>query len=56
MKERITSFPFSVFDDPMYDGSSLIYFATALYYRSMAGVLLSIFVYFVYHIAIIFDR
>lgn len=25
MKERITSFPFSVMDDPMYTGSTLIY-------------------------------
>jgi len=30
LEERVTSFPFSIMNNPMYNGSSLIFFGLAL--------------------------
>jgi methylene-fatty-acyl-phospholipid synthase len=49
-KERITGFPFSVTDDPMYLGSSLSFFALGLWGRSPAGMLIAVYVFTVYKI------
>jgi len=51
MSERVTGFPFSVLDDPMYTGSTLLYLADALRAGSPAGGLLTVVVWMTYHIA-----
>lgn len=55
MDSRVTKFPFNILDDPMYDGSTLIFFGKAVLSKSMAGVLLSMWVYAVYRIAALFE-
>jgi len=55
MKERVVDFPFSHFDNPMYDGSALVFLAEALIMKKPAAILLSIVIYVVYHIAIIYE-
>lgn len=37
MDARVTSFPFSVNDDPMYNGTALMSLGTALWYRTGHG-------------------
>lgn len=56
MKERVTGFPFNVCDNPMYVGSTCTFLATALWYKSPAGVLLTGVVYIVYKIALSFEE
>lgn len=48
MKERVTGFPFSVVEDPMYLGSTLNFLAMAIENQSIAGLLLTAVVYTVY--------
>jgi len=48
MKERVTGFPFSVVEDPMYLGSTLNFLAMAVGEQSVAGLLLTAVVYTVY--------
>ncbi|ORX58948.1 phospholipid methyltransferase [Hesseltinella vesiculosa] len=55
MKERVTGFPFNVTDDPMYTGSTLSFLATALWYASPAGLLLTFVVHVVYRVALAFE-
>ncbi|KAI9470699.1 MAG: phospholipid methyltransferase-domain-containing protein [Benjaminiella poitrasii] len=56
MKERVTGFPFNVCDNPMYIGSTCTFMATALWYKSPAGVFLTVVVYIVYKIALTFEE
>ncbi|CAO3655792.1 unnamed protein product [Mucor fragilis] len=56
MKERVTGFPFNVCDNPMYIGSTCTFMATALWYKSPAGVFLTALVYVVYKIALTFEE
>ena len=56
MKERVTGFPFNFFDNPMYDGSTLCFFGTALYYGKPTGLLVSLFVYNMYKFALFFEE
>jgi len=51
MSERVTGFPFNVMEDPMYNGSTMIYLGDALLAKSVAGVLLSLVVYITYEVA-----
>lgn len=51
MSARVTGFPYSVLDHPMYTGSTLLYLADALFYRSLPGLLLVAIVWLVYEIA-----
>ncbi|OLY84128.1 Phosphatidyl-N-methylethanolamine N-methyltransferase [Smittium mucronatum] len=51
MKERVTSFPFNVVEHPMYIGSTLNFLGFAIYYRSMSGYLLTIWVALCYVVA-----
>ncbi|KAH3902816.1 bifunctional phosphatidyl-N-methylethanolamine N-methyltransferase/phosphatidyl-N-dimethylethanolamine N-methyltransferase SCDLUD_000407 [Saccharomycodes ludwigii] len=53
--ERLTGFPFNVCEHPMYDGSTLSFLGTALFYASPAGVFTAGFVKLVYSIAQIFE-
>lgn len=55
MDERVTGFPFNVCENPMYVGSSLNFLATALWRASPAGILLTLIVYIVYQIALMFE-
>lgn len=56
MKERVTSFPFNVNDNPMYNGSTLCFLGTALWYGKPTGILVSLFVFVMYRIALIFEE
>ncbi|KAJ8664171.1 hypothetical protein O0I10_000450 [Lichtheimia ornata] len=55
MDERVTGFPFNVCENPMYVGSTLNFLATALWRASPAGILLTLIVYIVYQIALMFE-
>lgn len=55
MESRVTGFPFNVLNDPMYDGSSMIYAAQAIWSGKPAGLLLALWIFVVYKIAIIFE-
>ncbi|KAK3805951.1 MAG: phospholipid methyltransferase-domain-containing protein [Linnemannia elongata] len=55
MDERVTSFPFNVNDNPMYNGTVMIFLGTALWSLSPAGVYLTCIVHFVYRIALKFE-
>ncbi|EPY25191.1 methylene-fatty-acyl-phospholipid synthase [Strigomonas culicis] len=50
MKERVTAFPFSHFENPMYLGATLNFFAAALAENNAVGVLLTGWVGLVYHV------
>lgn len=51
MSERVTAFPFSTFEDPMYLGSSLCFAGYALRENSAVGLALSAWVYAVYYVS-----
>eukprot|EP00331_Platyophrya_macrostoma_P012366 CAMPEP_0176427146 /NCGR_PEP_ID=MMETSP0127-20121128/12367_1 /TAXON_ID=938130 /ORGANISM="Platyophrya macrostoma, Strain WH" /LENGTH=201 /DNA_ID=CAMNT_0017808555 /DNA_START=49 /DNA_END=654 /DNA_ORIENTATION=- len=54
MSERVTSFPFSVFENPMYLGSTLSFLAISLLHNSAVGVALTAWVQAVYWISTTF--
>lgn len=56
MKERVTGFPFDVSNNPMYQGSTLSFLATSLYYGKPAGLVITAIVYFMYKIALRFEE
>ncbi|CAF2406060.1 unnamed protein product [Rotaria sp. Silwood2] len=56
MDAPVTTFPFNVVNNPMYTGSTLSFFALALYYSSPVGILLTIEVYIAYKIALLFEE
>ncbi|CAF2061366.1 unnamed protein product [Rotaria magnacalcarata] len=56
MDAPVTTFPFNILNNPMYIGSTLSFFALALYYASPVGILLTIEVYLVYQIALLFEE
>lgn len=56
MKLRVTSFPFNVNDNPMYNGSTLCFLGTALWYGKPAGLLVTAFVFVMYKIALLFEE
>lgn len=55
MDHRVEGFPFNVLRDPMYVGSTLCFAATALWYECPAGLLVTLYVYIVYVIALRFE-
>ncbi|TBU29649.1 phospholipid methyltransferase [Dichomitus squalens] len=55
MDHRVEGFPFNVLRDPMYVGSTLSFAATALWYERPAGLLITLYVYIVYLIALRFE-
>ncbi|KAG0303638.1 Phosphatidyl-N-methylethanolamine N-methyltransferase [Dissophora globulifera] len=55
MDERVTSFPFNVNDNPMYNGTVMVFLGTAIWSLSPAGIYLSYVVHFVYRIALRFE-
>jgi methylene-fatty-acyl-phospholipid synthase len=56
MDAPVTTFPFNILNNPMYIGSTLSFLALALYYTSPVGILLTIEVYIVYQIALLFEE
>ncbi|KAG0347346.1 Phosphatidyl-N-methylethanolamine N-methyltransferase [Podila humilis] len=55
MDERVTSFPFNVNENPMYNGTVMIFLGTAIWSLSPAGIYLALIVHFVYRIALKFE-
>ncbi|KZP27950.1 phospholipid methyltransferase [Athelia psychrophila] len=55
MDHRVEGFPFNVLRDPMYVGSTMCFAATSLWYESPAGLLITLYVYIVYIIALRFE-
>lgn len=51
MDAPVTSFPFNVTDAPMYNGSTLSFFATAIWHGKPAGIVLSVLVAGMYAVA-----
>ncbi|PIK54367.1 hypothetical protein BSL78_08743 [Apostichopus japonicus] len=56
MEAKVTCFPFNVTAHPMYYGSFLENFGTAIWYRSPAGVVLSFLLLCTYLVAIRFEE
>ncbi|GMG13694.1 unnamed protein product [[Candida] boidinii] len=56
MDERVTGFPFNVTNNPMYNGSTLCFLGTALWFGKPAGIFVAGFVYFLYQVALIFEE
>ncbi|ORZ38454.1 phospholipid methyltransferase-domain-containing protein, partial [Catenaria anguillulae PL171] len=52
MESRVTDFPFNVMENPMYTGSTMCFIGTALWKASGAGLVLSVWVWVVYQIAL----
>ncbi|GAB0196510.1 phosphatidylethanolamine N-methyltransferase isoform X1 [Grus americana] len=55
MEAKVTSFPFSVLDNPMYWGSTAIYLGWSLMHASPAGLLLTAVVAISYTIAMLYE-
>jgi methylene-fatty-acyl-phospholipid synthase len=55
MDDRVEGFPFNVLRDPMYVGSTICFAATALWYESPAGLMITLYVYIVYTIALRYE-
>ncbi|THU80263.1 phospholipid methyltransferase [Dendrothele bispora CBS 962.96] len=55
-EERVTRFPFSVLDDPMYVGSTIYFVGIAVWYERPAGLMLSLYAALNYYIALKFER
>uniref|UniRef100_A0A8C3W2M6 Phosphatidylethanolamine N-methyltransferase n=1 Tax=Catagonus wagneri TaxID=51154 RepID=A0A8C3W2M6_9CETA len=56
MEARVTRFPFSVLDNPMYWGSTAVYLGWAVMHASPAGLLLTLVVAVIYKVAILFEE
>ncbi|CAN3356358.1 phosphatidyl-N-methylethanolamine N-methyltransferase [Diutina catenulata] len=56
MEERVTGFPFNVNDNPMYNGSTLCFLGTALWYGKPAGILVAAYVFVMYRVALAFEE
>lgn len=54
--ERVTSFPFNISNNPMYQGSFLSFLGSSLYYASPTGIFCSLLLKFVYSIALRFEE
>ena len=55
MDHRVEGFPFNVLTDPMYVGSTMTFVGGSLWYESPAGLLISLYVYVAYVIALRFE-
>jgi len=55
MDHRVEGFPFNVLTDPMYVGSVMSFVGTSLWYESPVGLLISLYVYIGYVIALRFE-
>jgi len=55
MDHRVEGFPFNVVENPMYIGSTLSFIATALWYEKPAGLLITLYVYLAYKVALSYE-
>eukprot|EP01104_Vermistella_antarctica_P009842 TRINITY_DN257_c0_g2_i1.p1 TRINITY_DN257_c0_g2~~TRINITY_DN257_c0_g2_i1.p1 ORF type:complete len:228 (-),score=59.26 TRINITY_DN257_c0_g2_i1:366-1049(-) len=55
MSARVTGFPFNVLENPMYMGSVILHVAHSLWNASPAGLLISVWVYLVYIVALSYE-
>jgi phosphatidylethanolamine/phosphatidyl-N-methylethanolamine N-methyltransferase len=55
MDHRVEGFPFNVLRDPMYVGSAMSFVGASVWYESPAGLLISLYVYVAYVIALRFE-
>lgn len=55
MDDMVTGFPFNVTGAPMYWGSTMSFLGTALYFGKPAGILLTVWVYVVYVVALRYE-
>jgi phosphatidylethanolamine N-methyltransferase len=55
MDHRVEGFPFNVLRDPMYVGSTMSFVGASLWYESPAGLMISLYVYTAYIIALRFE-
>lgn len=55
MDHRVEGFPFNVLNDPMYVGSTMTFVGASVWYESPAGLLITLYVYIVYVIALRFE-
>lgn len=55
MDEMVTGFPFNVIQSPMYRGSTMCFLGTALAYGKPAGLLLTVWVYIMYVLALRYE-
>ncbi|KAF5134469.1 Phosphatidyl-N-methylethanolamine N-methyltransferase [Metarhizium anisopliae] len=55
LDEMVTGFPFNVTGAPMYWGSTMSFLGTALFFGKPAGLLLTLWVYLVYVVALRFE-
>ncbi|WBW71891.1 phosphatidyl-N-dimethylethanolamine N-methyltransferase [Schizosaccharomyces osmophilus] len=53
---RVSGFPFNVTENPMYNGSTICFLSTALRYGKPAGLLLTLEVFLVYRLALMFEE
>ncbi|KAB5583282.1 phospholipid methyltransferase-domain-containing protein [Coniochaeta sp. 2T2.1] len=56
MDHMVTGFPFNLTDAPMYNGSTMSFLGAALVYGKPAGVLLTVWVFLVYKVALAFEN
>ncbi|KAF9645190.1 phospholipid methyltransferase [Thelephora ganbajun] len=55
MDHRVEGFPFNVLRDPMYVGSTMTFVGASLWYESPVGLLISLYIYTTYVIALWFE-
>ncbi|EEB90944.1 hypothetical protein MPER_10781 [Moniliophthora perniciosa FA553] len=55
MDHRVEGFPFNVLRDPMYVGSTMTFVGGALWYERPAGLIVALYVYIVYMIALRYE-
>lgn len=55
MSHRVTGFPFDIMRDPMYNGSTMCFLATALWTAKPAGLVITGLVYVVYQVALAYE-
>ena len=56
MEDRITSFPFNVTDNPMYNGSTFWFIGHSLVKSSPAGILMAVVIFVMYKFACLFEE
>ncbi|KAJ7041139.1 phospholipid methyltransferase [Mycena alexandri] len=54
-EKRVTGFPFSILDNPMYFGAEMCFVGAALWYERPAGLLVALYVHLTYAVALRFE-
>lgn len=53
LKNKITSFPYNVLENPQYIGNTLLYFGIAILFKSYTGIFLTALIYLSYQIVVV---